>query len=51
MPTAMLRPVNSARHLVGAGLYKNTLRVVMDGRKSPLSMHRDYIEPITPDAE
>ena len=37
--------------VVGAGLYKNTLRVVMDGRKSPLSLHRDYIEPIAPDAE
>jgi hypothetical protein len=34
--------------VVGGGLYKSTLRVVMDGRKSPLSLHRDYIEPITP---
>ncbi len=34
--------------VVGGDLYKSTLRVVIDGRKSPLSLHRDYIEPITP---
>ena len=30
--------------------YRSSLRVVIDGRKMPLSMHRDYIAPITPDA-
>jgi len=29
---------------------ESSLRVVINGRKMPLSMHRDYIEPITPDA-
>lgn len=36
--------------IVGASQYKSSLGVVIDGRKMPLSMHRDYIEPITPDA-
>jgi hypothetical protein len=36
--------------IVGGSQYKSSLRVVIDGRKMPLSMHRDYIEPITPDA-
>ena len=36
--------------IVGGSHYKSSLRVVIDGRKTPLSMHRDYIEPITPDA-
>ncbi len=35
---------------MGGSQYKSSLRVVIDGRKMPLSMHRDYIEPITPDA-
>jgi len=36
--------------IVGGSRYKSSLRVVIDGRKTPLSMHRDYIEPITPNA-
>ncbi len=34
--------------IVGGSRYKSSLRVVIDGRKTPLSMHRDYIDPITP---
>ena len=36
--------------IVGGSRYKSSLRVVIDGRKTPLSMHRDYIDPITPNA-
>jgi hypothetical protein len=33
--------------IVGRSQYKSSLRVIIDGRKTPLSMHRDYIEPIS----
>ena len=32
--------------IVGGSQYRSSLRVVLDGRKTPLSLHRDYIEPI-----
>jgi len=34
--------------LVGEGRYSNSLRVLVDGSKLPVSLHRDYIEQITP---
>ena len=37
--------------IVGGGQYRSSLRVVIDGRKTPLSLHRAYIDPITSDAE
>lgn len=35
--------------IVGGSRYKSSLRVVLDGRKTPLSLHRDYVEPIYDD--
>jgi hypothetical protein len=32
--------------IVGESQYKSSIRVVLDGRKTPLSLHRDYIELI-----
>ena len=34
--------------LVGEGRYSNSLRILFDGSKLPVSLHRDYIEQITP---
>jgi hypothetical protein len=33
--------------IVGGGRYRNNVRVKFDGYKSPTSLHRDYIEPIS----
>jgi len=33
--------------LVGEGRYSNSLRILFDGSKLPVSLHRDYIEQIT----
>jgi hypothetical protein len=30
--------------IVGSGRYHSTVRVIFDGFKSPMSLHRDYIE-------
>jgi hypothetical protein len=30
--------------IVGEGRYSNSLRVLLNGSKSPVSLHRDYIE-------
>jgi hypothetical protein len=30
--------------IVGRGFYNSTARVIFDGSKSPMSLHRDYIE-------
>jgi hypothetical protein len=30
--------------IVGGGRYPSTVRVIFDGSKSPMSLHRDYIE-------
>jgi hypothetical protein len=35
--------------IVGEGRYSNSLRILFDGSKLPVSLHRDYIEQITPD--
>jgi hypothetical protein len=32
--------------IVGEGRYSNSLRVLLIGSKSPVSLHRDYIEQI-----
>jgi hypothetical protein len=37
--------------IVGGSQYKSSLRVVLDGRSTPLSLHRDYIELIREDRE
>ena len=37
--------------VVGGSQYKSSLRVVLDGRSTPLSLHRDYIELIREDRE
>jgi hypothetical protein len=34
--------------IVGEGRYSNSLRILFDGSKLPVSLHRDYIEQITP---
>ena len=36
---------------VGGSRLNSSLRILFDGRKSPMSLHRDYIEQITPEAE
>jgi hypothetical protein len=30
--------------VVGVGRYSNSLRVLLDGSKLPVSLHRDYLE-------
>lgn len=32
--------------IVGTNRYSRSVRVLLDGSKSPISLHRDYIEPI-----
>ena len=32
--------------VVGGGQYRSTVRVIFDGFKSPMSLHRDYVEPV-----
>jgi hypothetical protein len=36
--------------IVGSSRLNSSLRVLFDGRKSPMSLHRDYIEQIAPEA-
>ena len=33
--------------IVGASRLNSSIRVLFDGRKTPISLHRDYIEPST----
>jgi len=33
--------------VVGAGRYRSTVRIMFDGFRSPTSLHRSYIEPVT----
>jgi hypothetical protein len=33
--------------IVGNSRLNSSVRVLFDGRKTPISLHRDYIEPIT----
>jgi hypothetical protein len=35
--------------IVGCGRYSNSVRVLFDSYKSPVSLHRDYIDQIPPD--
>jgi hypothetical protein len=37
--------------IVGGSRINSSLRVLFDGRKSPISLHRDYIEQIPSEAE
>jgi hypothetical protein len=37
--------------IVGGGRHNSSIRVLFDGSKSPISLHRDYIEQIPADAE
>lgn len=32
--------------IVGTNRHSRSIRVLLDGSKSPISLHRDYIEPI-----
>jgi hypothetical protein len=32
--------------IVGGGRHSNSVRVLFDGSKSPITLHRDYIEQI-----
>ena len=37
--------------IVGSSRINSSIRVLFDGRKSPISLHRDYIEQIPSEAE
>jgi hypothetical protein len=37
--------------IVGGGRYHSTVRVIFDGSKSPMSLHQDYIELVSTDAD
>jgi hypothetical protein len=37
--------------VVGGGRYHSTVRVIFDGSKSPMSLHRDYIELVSCEAD
>lgn len=32
--------------VVGGGQYPSTARIIFDGFKAPMSLHRDYVEPV-----
>jgi hypothetical protein len=32
--------------VVGGGRYPSTARIIFDGFKVPMSLHRDYVEPV-----
>jgi hypothetical protein len=36
--------------VVGQTLYPNSLRIVWDGSRWPITMHRDYLQPVKEDA-
>ena len=37
--------------IIGRSRLNRSVRVIFDGRKSPMSLHRDYIEQISSEAE
>jgi len=37
--------------IVGCSRLNSSIRVLFDGSKSPMSLHRDYVEPLTSDPE
>ena len=37
--------------IVGGGRYHCTVRVIFDGSKSPMSLHQDYLELVSTDAD
>jgi hypothetical protein len=37
--------------IVGASRLNSSIRVLFDGRKTPISLHRDYIEPSTSESK
>ena len=37
--------------IIGSSRLNRSVRVLFDGRKSPMSLHRDYIEQIPSEAE
>jgi hypothetical protein len=37
--------------IVGSGRYHCTVRVIFDGYKSPMSLHQDYVELVSIDAD
>jgi hypothetical protein len=37
--------------IVGGSRLNSSVRVLFDGRKSPISLHRDYIEQIPPNVD
>jgi hypothetical protein len=37
--------------IVGTSRHNSSIRVLFDGRKTPMSLHRDYIRQIPPKAE
>jgi hypothetical protein len=37
--------------IVGTSRHNSSIRVLFDGRKTPMSLHRDYIKQIPPKAE
>jgi hypothetical protein len=37
--------------IIGSSRLNRSVRVIFDGRKSPMSLHRDYIEQIPSEAE
>src|SRR6266849_2925602 len=37
--------------IIGGGRHNSSIRVLFDGSKSPISLHRDYIEQIQSDAD
>jgi hypothetical protein len=36
--------------IVGGSRLNSSVRVLFDGRKSPMSLHRDYIQQISPES-
>jgi hypothetical protein len=45
------RLAEKAGAIVGGSRLNSSVRVLFDGRKSPMSLHRDYIEQIPSEAE
>jgi hypothetical protein len=37
--------------VVGSSRLNSSVRVLFDGRETPMSLHRDYIEPIPSETE
>jgi hypothetical protein len=45
------RPAEKQGTIIGRSRLNRSVRVIFDGRKSPMSLHRDYIEQIPSEAE